>query len=155
MKKMLFLLPVLLFAISVAAQPPVGPADKGMTFGAQTSENGAVSPETLPAILKGKKDMAIKVKGKVTEVCKMEGCWLKIETPDGPMMIKMKDHSFMVPLSINGKTIVAEGTANYKETSVEMQQHYAKDAGKSETEIAAITTPKKEIIMEATGIVVL
>lgn len=152
---MLFLLPVLLFAISVAAQPPVGPADKGMTFGAQTSENGAVSPETLPAILKGKKDMAIKVKGKVTEVCKMEGCWLKIETPDGPMMIKMKDHSFMVPLSINGKTIVAEGTANYKETSVEMQQHYAKDAGKSETEIAAITTPKKEIIMEATGIVVL
>ncbi|CAN5726179.1 hypothetical protein BH11BAC3_BH11BAC3_33490 [soil metagenome] len=155
MKKIFFLIPVLLFAISVSAQPPVGPADKGMTFGAQTSENGAVSPETLPEVLKGKKDMAIKVKGKVTEVCKMEGCWLKMETANGPMMIKMKDHSFMVPLAMNGKTIVAEGTANYKETSVEMQQHYAKDAGKSETEIAAITTPKKEIIMEATGIVVL
>ncbi len=126
-----------------------------MTFGSETNENGAVSPEMLPAILKGKKDITIKLKGTVTEVCKMEGCWLKMETPDGPMMIKMKDHSFLVPLAMNGNTIVAEGTANYKETSVDMLKHYAKDAGKSETEIAAITTPRKEIIMEAGGILVL
>lgn len=60
------------------------------------------------------------------------------------MLIKMKDHAFLVPLSMNGKTIVAEGTATLKETSVEMLRHYAEDAGKSKEEIAAIKEPKKE-----------
>ena len=85
----------------------------------------------------------------------MEGCWLKMETEDGSIMIKMKDHKFLVPLSMNGKTIVVDGTATLKETSVEMQKHYAEDAGKSKAEIDAITKPKKEITMEAKGILVL
>ena len=61
----------------------------------------------------------------------------------------------MVPLAINGKTIVAHGTASIQETSVETLRHYAEDAGKSKEEIAAIKEPKKEIIMNATGILVL
>lgn len=71
------------------------------------------------------------------------------------MLIKMKDHAFLVPLSLNGKTIVVNGTATFKETSVEMQRHYAEDAGKTKEEIAAITEPKKEITMQAKGILVL
>jgi len=42
-----------------------------------------------------------------------------------------------------------------KETSVEMLRHYAEDAGKSKEEIAAIKTPKTEIVMQAKGILVL
>jgi hypothetical protein len=93
--------------------------------------------------------------GKVTEVCKMEGCWLRMETETGSMLIKMKDHAFLVPLSMNGKIIVAEGIATLKETSVEMLKHYAEDGGKSKEEIDAIKEPKKEITMQAKGIVVL
>ena len=85
----------------------------------------------------------------------MEGCWIKMQTVNGPMMIKMKDHAFMVPLSLNGKTIVVDGTATYKETSVDMLRHYAEDAGKSKDEIAAIKEPKKEFTMQAKGILVL
>ncbi len=95
------------------------------------------------------------MKGKVVEVCKAEGCWLKMETANGPLMIKMKDHSFMVPLAMTGKTIVATGTANYNELSVEMLKHYAEDAGKSKEEIASIMAPQKEIIIQATGILIL
>ena len=36
-----------------------------------------------------------------------------------------------------------------------MLKHYAEDAGKSKEEIAAITEPKKEITMQAKGILVL
>ena len=61
----------------------------------------------------------------------------------------------MVPLAMNGKTIVADGTATLKETSVEMLKHYAKDAGKSKEEIEAIKEPKIEIILQAKGILVL
>jgi hypothetical protein len=67
----------------------------------------------------------------------------------------MKDHSFFVPVSMQGKTIVVDGTATLKETSVDMLKHYAEDAGKSKAEIDAITQPKKEITVQAKGILVL
>ena len=155
MKKLPGFVTMLFIAFSLTAQPPKGPADKGMTFGAKVDADGAVSADDVPVLLSDKTSAEIKVKGKVIEVCKAEGCWLKMQTANGPMMIKMKDHSFMVPLSLDGKTIVAAGTANNKETSVEMLRHYAEDAGKSKEEIEAIKTPKKEITMQATGILVL
>ena len=155
MKKLFFFIPLLFLSTLILAQPPKGPADKGMTFGAKTNLEGAIDANDLPPLLTDKPTREVKVKGKVAEICKAEGCWLKMETASGPMMIKMKDHSFMVPLSMNGKTVVVEGTANLKETSVDMLRHYAEDAGKSKKEIAAIKTPKKEITMEATGILVL
>ena len=145
----------MVMAFAVMAQPPKGPAKKGMNFGAKTSVDGAVAANELTNVLANKTTADIKVKGKVVEVCKAEGCWIRMETAGGPMLIKMKDHSFTVPLALNGKTIVADGTAEIKETSVEMLKHYAADAGKSKEEIAAIKEPKKEITMQAKGILVL
>jgi len=144
MKKLFFLIPILLLTFSIMAQPPKGPANKGMTFGVKTTIEGAVNADELATILAAKSTAEVKVKGEVVEVCKAEGCWLKMQTPNGPMMIKMKDHSFMVPLAMNGKTIVAQGTATFKETSVEMLRHYAEDAGKTKEEIAAIKDPGKK-----------
>lgn len=155
MKKIFVLLPTLLLAFTLMAQPPEGPADSGMTFGEKTTADGAITANVLAAKLTGNKPAEVKVTGKVTEVCKMEGCWLRMETANGSMLIKMKDHAFLVPLSMNGKTIVADGIATLKETSVEMLRHYAEDAGKSKKEIEAIKEPKKEITMEAKGILVL
>ena len=144
-----------MMGFALLAQPPKGPAKTGMTFGAKTTTDGAVAANELPAVLANKTTAEVKVKGKVVEVCKAEGCWLRMETARGPMLIQMKDHAFMVPLAMNGKTIVADGTAEVKETSVEMLRHYAADAGKSKEEIAAIKEPKKEIVMQAKGILVL
>ncbi|MGI8635710.1 MAG: DUF4920 domain-containing protein [Segetibacter sp.] len=47
------------------------------------------------------------------------------------------------------------GSAEEKITSVEQLKHYAEDAGKSKAEIAAIKEPKKEIIVDAKGLLVL
>ena len=155
MKKIFLLIPVLLLAFTLMAQPPKGPADKGMTFGKKTTAEGAITASELPAKLAGADAVEVKVTGKVSEVCKAEGCWLRMETANGNMLIKMKDHAFLVPLSMNGKTIVVDGVATLKETSVEMLRHYAEDAGKSKAEIEAIKEPKKEITMQAKGILVL
>ena len=155
MKKIFLLIPVLLLAFTLLAQPPKGPAEKGMTFGKKTTVEGAITASELPAKLTGADAVEVKVTGKVSEVCKAEGCWLRMETANGSMLIKMKDHAFLVPLSMNGKTIVVDGVATLKETSVEMLRHYAEDAGKSKAEIEAIKEPKKEITMQAKGILVL
>ena len=155
MKKLLTFIPALLLVIMVSAQPPEGPAKKGMTFGEKISADGAVDASELLTKINGTGPTEVKVTGKVIEVCKAEGCWLRMETANGPMLIKMKDHSFFVPLAMTGKTIVVDGSVTLKETSVEMLRHYAEDGGKSKEEIAAIKEPKKEMTMQARGILVL
>lgn len=155
MKKILAIIPVLMLAFTLMAQPPKGPAEKGMIFGEKVTAESAVPVNDMIAKLKDKEETNVKIIGKVIEVCKAEGCWIRMETANGPIRIKMADHAFLVPLSLNGKTIVAEGIATLKETTVEMLRHYAEDAGKSKEEIAAITTAKKEVSMETKGILVL
>ncbi|MEJ7671644.1 MAG: DUF4920 domain-containing protein [Chitinophagaceae bacterium] len=155
MKKIFLLISIIAFAFSISAQPLKGPAIKGMNFGVTITEENAFNVSELPSLLDSKQSKDVKVKGKVVEVCKAEGCWLRMQTTDGTIMIRMKDHSFFVPVSLNGKTIVADGTATLKETSVDTLRHYAEDGGKSKEEIAAIKEPKKEIVLQAKGILVL
>lgn len=156
MKKLFALIPALMIGLTLMAQPPKGDANTGMTFGEKITAEGAIAAGDLAAKLKGPQPSDVKVTGKVTEVCKAEGCWLRMETENGgTMLIKMKDHAFLVPLSMNGKTIVADGVATLKETSVDMLKHYAEDAGKSKAEIDAIKEAKKEITLQAKGILVL
>ena len=156
MKKIFALIPVLLFSVLLMAQPPKVAADKGASFGAKVTEEGAVSADLLAENLNtAGQTKEVKVIGKVIEVCKAEGCWIRVETKMGSMMVKMKDHAFLVPVALEGKTIVADGIATFKETSVEQLRHFAEDAGKTKNEILEITEPKKEIVFQATGIKVL
>ncbi len=71
------------------------------------------------------------------------------------MTVRMKDHSFFVPLELSGKTVVIDGIAEEKLTSVDELRDVAQDGGKSKTEIAKITQPKKEIVVQAKGVLVL
>lgn len=155
MKKVLFSILAFSFFTLTNAQPPEGLASAGMNFGAKVTADAAIDINELDAALKGKESVDIKIKGKVVEVCQKEGCWIKMETKDGKIMVKMNDHAFLVPLDMNGKTIVVEGNAKMKTTSVAELKHYAEDAGKSKKEIAKIKEPKKEISFNALGILVL
>jgi hypothetical protein len=155
MKRILSLLIGVFTMTTLMAQPPAGPATKGMTFGAKTNARNAMSVIDLSMKVDETKEIPVKVRGRVTDVCTKEGCWLKMQTADGKMMVKMKDHSFVVPVDLNGKEIIVDGTAIMKVTPVKELQHYAEDAGKSKAEIAKITEPKKEIVMNAKGILVL
>lgn len=55
----------------------------------------------------------------------------------------MKDYAFFVPTALEGKTVVMEGSAESKTTSVKgIVTYYAEDAKKPQAEIDAITEPK-------------
>lgn len=154
MKKVLLLAVAASISLLSIADPPKGPAKKGMVFGKATTAKGAISVDELEKKV-GEEAIDVKVKGKVVEVCSKEGCWIKMQTADGSMLVKMKDHAFLVPLALNGKDIVVSGSAKMKTTSVKELQHYAEDAGKTAEEIEAIKEPKKEIVVNAKGILVL
>jgi len=96
--------------------------------------------------------ISTKIVGKVNAVCKAKGCWMKLEMQDEEIMVKFKDYGFFVPRHIEDKEVIVKGKAYVKEISVDEQRHYAKDAGKSEEELAAINTPKRTYLFEADGV---
>ena len=158
MKKLLIAFSLFLAVNTLSAQPPQVPADAGATFGKVTTAENAVSMEQYVQLLESKGDgkpLEGKIIGIVKEVCQKEGCWIKVESPNGNLMVKMKDHKFAVPIVLNGKKVVIDGVGTLTTTSVKQLKHYAEDAGKSKEEIAKITEPKKEIVIQAAGILVL
>jgi hypothetical protein len=155
MKKLFSLLVLAFSASAVMAQPPAGDAKPGEWYGEKTSTDGAINIAEIPAKLEKKESFDTKIKAKVLDVCSKKGCWLKLAVNDTTTaFVKMKDYAFFLPEAIKGKTIVLDGQAQMKTTSVDELKHYAEDAKKSKEEIAAITQPQKEIRFTAKGIVV-
>lgn len=131
-------------------------AQAGNNYGASVKTRKALKVNEMKSGVENSGTWQGVVTGSVKQVCKAEGCWLKLDdgSKDG-IMVKMKDHSFLVPKDIEGKTVYVYGKAIRKTTSVKELQHYAEDAGKTKEEIAAITSPKVEIQIEALGVKVM
>ncbi|MGZ3844495.1 MAG: DUF4920 domain-containing protein [Flavisolibacter sp.] len=155
MKKIYFF-SLILFALSAKAQDKEKvPAAKGVVYGKVSDEKSPVTVDDLESklidnVFNGQ------IKGKVVEVCKAEGCWIRLQKADGlSMMVRAKDHAFFMPENILGKTVLVEGSASVKETSEEMRKHFAEDGGKSKEEIAKIKGPEKNVEFAAKGVKVL
>ena len=156
MKKIFMLALAFGALISVGyAQDPAS-AQKGVTYGDGTTEQGALTVKELEKKLVPEQPFEGKVKGKVLDVCVKKGCWMKVENPGGEdMMVKFRDYAFFMPKDIIGKEVVLDGEAMVEEVSAKQLQHYAADGGKSKKEIAKIKKPKKELNFVAKGVLVL
>ncbi|WP_103070789.1 DUF4920 domain-containing protein [Aquimarina sediminis] len=99
--------------------------------------------------------VAVAFSSTVNGVCKAKGCWMKVALgKDKETMVKFKDYGFFVPKDIENDTVIVQGKAFVSMVSVDEQRHYASDAGKSEEEIAGITTPKKSYSFIADGVLI-
>ena len=154
MKKIFF---ALFCLVSMASFAQITPAAKGVNYGAKiASADGAIDVSELNAKLVNAKSFVGKVKGTVVEVCQEKGCWMKLKQANGDgLMIRFKDYKFFMPKDIVGKEVVLDGLAKRTTVSVEMQQHYAEDAGKSQKEIDAIKEAKEQVEFTANGVLVI
>ena len=96
-------------------------------------------PESIEAVLTnsaqfvGKK---VQVKGRITEVCQMAGCWMALtDARSGKMIrIKVNDGEIVFPGEAVGKTAVAEGTFTKTELTREQAaanaKHEAEEQGR-------------------------
>ena len=97
----------------------------------------------------------LKFSSTIDDVCSKKGCWMKLPVGKDEMsevFVRFKDYGFFVPIDSKGKDVIVDGKGFVKEISVKELQHYAKDAGKSEEEIAKITEPKRTLSFEANGV---
>ena len=137
------------------ASTSVAPAAPGQTYGAAITPAGAVPMTALNAALGTRDSAQVKLVGMATAVCQARGCWMTLPTADGQQMrVRFRNYAFFVPKDLSGHNVVVNGWAYRETVSVADQQHYLRDAGKSEKEIAAITQPKQELNFLADGVLV-
>ena len=71
----------------------------------------------------------VQVKGKVTEVCEMMGCWMQVVDDEKAMRVKVNDGEIVFPKNSVGRTAIAEGVLKKlvltKEQAVARARHEA------------------------------
>lgn len=126
------------------------------SFGEKITDENVVSKEEMAEKFQGLKSgdtITVKFASKINEVCKAKGCWMKLDLGDEKeSMVRFKDYGFFMPLNADNKEVIVNGKAYVTETTVKELQHFAKDAGKTEEEIAKITEPKFTYAFEADGV---
>ena len=96
-----------------------------------------------------------KIQGEILATCAKKGCWMKLKTDEDTLMVRFKDYGFFVPKEgVEGRNAIIQGEAYYDTLTVELLQHYAQDAGKSEEEILSITEPEYNFLFEASGVII-
>lgn len=95
----------------------------------------------------------ISLKGEISSVCQVKGCWMVLQLEEGEqVMVTFKDYGFFVPSDITGNTAVVKGIASVKTTSEEDRRHFARDAGKSEKEVEQIKGAANSYSLIASGV---
>lgn len=90
--------------------------------------------EAAPAQYVGK---TVQVKGKVTEVCQMAGCWMALADPDSgkTLRIKVNDGDIVFPKTAVGRMALAEGKLVKfeltREQAVAQAKHEAEEQGRA------------------------
>jgi hypothetical protein len=124
-------------------------------YGAPVTKDQAIEAAKITK-LQANHTESIKVIGTVKEVCQVKGCWMTMDMGNQlSMRITFKDYGFFVPPESSGKTAVLEGQLKTETIDIATLQHFAKDAGKSDEEIAAISEPKVEFVFVASGVLLL
>lgn len=124
-------------------------------FGDTITTDGATPAGDLEKQFNGKDSLAIKLTGKITDVCQKKGCWMEVDMGGGKTMrVTFKDYAFFVPKDAAGKTVTIDGYAYTDTVPVSQLRHYAEDAGKKKEEIEAIKEPEVTTSFEARGVII-
>lgn len=143
---------VLIFAL-FACSGAGDKEDAHLVYGENPDYENVQTPTALRAALEQSDSIAANFEGKVLEVCKKKGCWMKVDYgAEAPLMVTFKDYGFFVPEEIEGEEVILEGTVKKELIDIATLQHYAEDAGKSQEEIDAIDQPEEKYTMVATGV---
>lgn len=126
------------------------------SFGENITTENAISKDDMISKfqnLKAGDTIDVKFASKVNKVCKTKGCWMKVDLgKELETTVKFKDYGFFVPMNSEERKVIVKGKAYVTETPVAELQHLAKDAGKTEEQIAAIIEPKFTYAFIADGV---
>jgi Domain of unknown function (DUF4920) len=120
-------------------------------YGAPITMQDPVTLERAVAKLDAAPTAEVLIESTVDKVCKMEGCWLGLKSASSALHVTFKDHSFFVPQTLIGKTVVVQGQLSKVTMTLAETQHYVKDAG---GDPATVTQPRVRYELVASGVAV-
>lgn len=134
-------------------------AEKAMAstgnFGTGVNHDEAVAADMIKDLFISGDTVTAKVFGHISASCKHSGCWMDLDLGNGDALhVTFKDESFTIPLDAAGKNAIAEGIAIRELIPVEKLKNFAREDGKSEEEIAAITEPVYAYEFIANGVLI-
>jgi Domain of unknown function (DUF4920) len=120
-----------------------------------------IEPVTIANLLAHPDDYAgktVQVKGKITEVCQMAGCWMDLVSESGQKIrIKVNDGEIVFPKDASGKSAVAEGqftkTVLTRDEAAAQAEEEAKEAGRK-FDPASVKTGTTLYKIQGTGAVI-
>ena len=131
----------------------VAAATPGQTYGTAITPAGALPMSALLVALGSRDSAQVKLVGKASAVCQAKGCWMTLPTADGKeMRVRFRDYAFFVPKDLSGHEVIVSGWAHRSTVPKSELQHYAKDAGKTDQEVAAITQDEQQLTFMADGV---
>ena len=100
----------------------------------------------------------VQVKGKITEVCQMMGCWIYVADEQGnKIRVKVNDGEIVFPKDGAGRTVTAEGVFTKedlnREQAIDRAREEAKDSGRK-FDPASIKTGTVIYQIQGTGAVI-
>lgn len=120
-------------------------------------------PLTVAALLReaaAHEGGTVQVKGRITEVCQMMGCWMNLVDPASgeSIRVKVNDGDIVFPKDASGRMAVAEGKLKKivftREQAVAMAQHEAEEQGRK-FDPASVKAGKTFYQIQGTGAVLL
>lgn len=102
----------------------------------------------------------VQIKGRITEVCQMMGCWMNIVDPDSGKMLRIKvnDGEIEFPKNGSGRMAIAEGTLTKQELSKERAiadaKHEAEEMGRK-FDPSTVKGPVTRYMIRGTGAIVM
>lgn len=115
------------------------------------ADRDTIPIESLMASAEKYDGTLVRVSGVVDEVCQHKGCWITMKPAgaEDSLFVKftypVEPDARLIPLDAVGRPVIVEGKLTIEEISEDEAKHMAEDAGKSESEIAAIQGPQKRL----------
>lgn len=126
--------------------------------GEEVITEGILSPGEMHSLYQGMAigdTLGVRLRTTVNSVCKKKGCWMQLELDGGEeALVTFRNYEVVVPADIETREVVVQGSAYITKLSVEDQQHFAEDAGKSLEEVRAITQPEITFSFLAEGVLI-
>jgi hypothetical protein len=142
---------VCLLAAGLLAQPAGALADDH--FGAPFGDARVVNLAEVVDRPESFAGQAVRIEGKIADVCQEKGCWLVITDGKRQMRVSFKDYAFFVPKDSAGRGVVVEGTVIKKTITEFAARHYAEESGHKE-DAAKISGPQVVVVMTATSVLI-
>ena len=148
MKKYITSILFLFFVTSLKSQT--------LSFGEDISKYQIIENKKVESLFNSEIKFNTKFKAKVTDVCQVKGCWIKLDIGnDIEVMVNFKDYGFFVPRDIIGKNVLVNGEAYKRTISINELKHFAYDRGDSKEVINLITKPEEIFSLTANGVEIL